>query len=906
VNVTRRVSALATSTTALATLLVLATRSLAATPANDPPKTADKASATEFTLAGDVPADWLRRLKAMPNLRKLTVRRPDSTLFQASGLKELEQLSSFRAADFFPLESPLADAVAVNLAKLPALLSATFDRTGLTDRGLAWLVDSSITELVLKEEEFLTDQAFEHVAKMKSLRTLVIDATPIDVAGLEHLRRCPQLRSLALRRHPAGGADELVAAIARIDKLEDLEIDSTDYTRLGPLSRIETLRQLTLRRCGATEASQSLKRLKQLDKLLLDNCDIGNETFADVKAILAGVGIEVVDATRQVPTDLLARASLPVNEATKLARQLHDELDIAKRHPAFWIRWRSDSYDVPSMKAGRVRTVYRLKKALSEDHVRRPVAQETIMAWAPGQFYLSWELSQNGVVTSQQIKYGDAKVAWAREGRPGKPPRHFIRNGISEFVDSLFFIPRQLRISHQSYWWGVGTHYRIATSSVSPREAIYHELHAEQFAGETCRVLASAGRNERLWVSKETGRLRGSLSFIHGGYFSFHQQNIVDQVVGHPVTSVEEYRTLFGDGANALPKDKQHLLRQALSEDQFDDATPFDLDTFDDYRQIAPGRWFPFRVQSAGWQPNEQHQRRYDCSTSESIVTEVALDRDDLQKYWADALPKKGEKIQDQRYGVPVEYDYGDDLTVDEIQERVNDRLFEFARSAILIDERTRPIEKMIGKPAPALPMDRWIGERPDVKGKRYLIYCWATWCGPCKNDVPLLNSVSESRIVIGVHPSGTEMDEIRKAVTDEKMAYPTVVAAPRSKDLFGYPVTVFPYCIEVDEEGNVAGYGLLVDVLGLGREGASTAKVSPDARGEVLGTDSDGGLAAISLGEADGVRKGQLFHAMRDGLQVAHLRIVFVSKNCSVGKVVDDKAKASVNKGDGVQRPID
>ncbi|MFI5239843.1 MAG: M56 family metallopeptidase, partial [Gemmatimonadales bacterium] len=446
--VSKRASALLTAMAiAFVALLTATSPTIATAPENGPAKTEADTAATEFTLAGDAPADWLKRLNAMPNVRKLTIHRPNLKSLQVTRLKDLQQLTAFRAEDF-PLGSRLADAVAVNVANLPRLRSVTFDRTGLTNRGLQLLQDSSIAELTLTEEEFLTDDAFEYVARMKSLRKLVLDATPIEVAGLKHLQHCPQLRSFALRRHPAGssedGADGRLAAIAGLDKLEELELESTAYARLVVFKQIASLKQLTLRRCGALEASQSLKQLKQLDKLVLDDCDIRNETLGDVSAILAEVGIEVVDAIRQARTDLLARGSSPVSEATKLARQLHDELDVAKHHPAFWIRWRSFSNDVPSMKSEPVRTLYRLKKALLEDHVRRRFAQDLIMAWAPQRFYIFDATSTDGVVGWEQVKYGDAKVAWAREGRPDDPPRHFIRNGVSEFVDTFFSVPRQL------------------------------------------------------------------------------------------------------------------------------------------------------------------------------------------------------------------------------------------------------------------------------------------------------------------------------------------------------------------------------------------------------------------------------------------------------------------------------
>lgn len=101
---------------------------------------------------------------------------------------------------------------------------------------------------------------------------------------------------------------------------------------------------------------------------------------------------------------------------------------------------------------------------------------------------------------------------------------------------------------------------------------------------------------------------------------------------------------------------------------------------------------------------------------------------------------------------------------------------------------------------------------------------------------------------------------------------------------------------------GNVAKHGSLHDVLGSASEAVSTDTVRPNAVGVVLGTQPENGLVAISLGEADGVQKGQLFDAIRDDRRVAQLRIVFVRKNNSVGKIMDESNTAEIQKGEAAQ----
>src|SRR5262249_21338684 len=121
----------------------------------------------------------------------------------------------------------------------------------------------------------------------------------------------------------------------------------------------------------------------------------------------------------------------------------------------------------------------------------------------------------------------------------------------------------------------------------------------------------------------------------------------------------------------------------------------------------------------------------------------------------------------------------------------------------------TEPIAALVGKEAPALPAEGWVGgPRPDMAGKPYLLHFWATWCGPCKNDLPLLKALSErGAMILGMHPSGTAAEEVEKVVRDEKLGYPTFLAPGKNGDgtsqqIGGYAVGVFPYCVLVDSEG--------------------------------------------------------------------------------------------------------
>ena len=899
--------ALVAVATVVSALLAMAAPSFALQPDDTDPQANvadDDTTPGKVMLSGDLPADWFQRLSGRPILRDLTIRSPGKN-FKAERLAELTQLEAFQAEDF-ELASRTADDTLAAIAQLPNLRSVTFARTGLTDAGTAPLSVTSVDKLSLIGEELLTDAAYGNLKGMKSLEKLELISTPIEVTGLKHLKHCPQLRSFSLLKDL--GATKRIPVIAQFDKLEELELDGTAYSELTALKDLQSLRQLTLRRCGAFKATESLSQLQQLERLRLDNADLRTETFEQLQSTLAELGIEVSDISQKSAELADLNRGVP-DEATLLARKVHRELDVAQHHPTFWVRWGGDWGKIASMRQERIRTVHRLKQAIDAESKPLETAfedQDTITAWAPGEFFTMNKYFKDGKIASETYKYGGAELAWAREKYgPESPVKHFPRNGVKEFSESFFYLPANLRISHQSYWWGVGKHHRVATSSIPPELATYVELPSEPFAGEVCRVLESAARTERLWVSRESGLLRGVLTFMYQGFSTpFHHQPIVKEIAGREIKTRDEYRALFDD-PSALSDRQREQLAVAWTEYKFDHAIPGRLYRFSDYRQIAPQRWYAFQVDWSGWHHNDKNERYYSFHNGTATVKEVRLNEVDLESAWEPLLPKEGEQIQDQRFAVPVDYEYRPGRSQEEIDELVHEQLFKYASSQIEFAKRSDPYNKLIGQTAFDLPVKRWIGERPELTGKSYLLHFWATWCGPCKNDVPILNAIAKNRLVIGIHPGDTPLKQIRKSAKEAGMNYPTVVADPKSKDLLGYKAQIFPYVVEVDEQGTVTGHGTLRSVLELDASVAMThvsTLLEPAVTGNVLAVQPTGAMVVLSIGKNDGVREGQLVDVVNDQSVTAQLRIVLVRENRCVGKVTPPRDFENLSIGDSVR----
>jgi thiol-disulfide isomerase/thioredoxin len=251
------------------------------------------------------------------------------------------------------------------------------------------------------------------------------------------------------------------------------------------------------------------------------------------------------------------------------------------------------------------------------------------------------------------------------------------------------------------------------------------------------------------------------------------------------------------------------------------EITPSEFVLFEDYREISPGVWLPFRETRTFPHASQTVQGKRLLRRSELVVEEVRTDLN-LADRCTKLLPTEGDHVQDQRFIVPIDYEYGGRFSDDnEIRKLAQAQYSKMLEGQEFINRLTGPIAAMAGKPAPALPAVGWVGGRPPaVTGKPYLLHFWATWRSACEDDFPRLRTLAaKGATVLGMHPPGTSSDEILKVTRDQKLGYPTLLAGPEGNHvnrvtIGGYPAGLFPYCIVVDAQGRVAAHGSLADVL--------------------------------------------------------------------------------------------
>ena len=119
-----------------------------------------------------------------------------------------------------------------------------------------------------------------------------------------------------------------------------------------------------------------------------------------------------------------------------------------------------------------------------------------------------------------------------------------------------------------------------------------------------------------------------------------------------------------------------------------------------------------------------------------------------------------------------------------------------------------KPLE-FVGKTLDGQPFDS-----TSLKGKVVLIDFWATWCGPCLDEIPNIKKVYDQYKDKGFEVIGYNLDEnqeeLQRFFAVQQLPWPTVVSADTEKVGFESPLAVacgvqsIPFLVLLDAEGKV------------------------------------------------------------------------------------------------------
>jgi thiol-disulfide isomerase/thioredoxin len=116
----------------------------------------------------------------------------------------------------------------------------------------------------------------------------------------------------------------------------------------------------------------------------------------------------------------------------------------------------------------------------------------------------------------------------------------------------------------------------------------------------------------------------------------------------------------------------------------------------------------------------------------------------------------------------------------------------------------------IVGEAAPALIVPELSGNQFDLaklRGKVVVINFWATWCPPCRDEMPALNAFYQRHHAEGVEMLGLSADRAHARADVVKVmqsfSYPAAMLSDAATDGFG-PVADLPVTIVVGPNGVV------------------------------------------------------------------------------------------------------
>lgn len=136
------------------------------------------------------------------------------------------------------------------------------------------------------------------------------------------------------------------------------------------------------------------------------------------------------------------------------------------------------------------------------------------------------------------------------------------------------------------------------------------------------------------------------------------------------------------------------------------------------------------------------------------------------------------------------------------------------AREPSLTSAPARPNhESIIGQPRPAFALPDLEGERQAISqwdGRIRVINFWATWCQPCKEEIPGFVELQEKYRDQGVTFVGVAVDQlaaVRDFAERYDMNYPVLIGEQAAIDAaiaYGNLIGALPYTAFVDRDGTI------------------------------------------------------------------------------------------------------
>ena len=120
-------------------------------------------------------------------------------------------------------------------------------------------------------------------------------------------------------------------------------------------------------------------------------------------------------------------------------------------------------------------------------------------------------------------------------------------------------------------------------------------------------------------------------------------------------------------------------------------------------------------------------------------------------------------------------------------------------------DAQAEPVSPLIGTPAPVLDLERLDGEAVPLQGQVWVMNVFASWCGPCRTELPVLGQLAQQSGVRIVGLDYRDTPELGQAFLKRHgNPYALTWRDPEGKGSMAWGVTGVPETFVIDRRGIV------------------------------------------------------------------------------------------------------
>ena len=121
------------------------------------------------------------------------------------------------------------------------------------------------------------------------------------------------------------------------------------------------------------------------------------------------------------------------------------------------------------------------------------------------------------------------------------------------------------------------------------------------------------------------------------------------------------------------------------------------------------------------------------------------------------------------------------------------------------------PADSVLGRMRPAFDLPDLHDNSVSISrwnGRVIVLNFWATWCGPCRKEIPLLNTLQKAYSARGVQVVGVAVDNteaIKQFMRSVPINYPVLVGDQNAIEVieaYGDRAGALPYTVFIDKKG--------------------------------------------------------------------------------------------------------